>query len=196
MKDSQRYRGLKLTKGDRQALRRRQSEGKRLTARIWRRIQILLMLDRGMTLKATAESLGTYRREVGRVARRYLEHGLDNALGEQPRAGGKAKLDSTQEAALVALVCGPAPEGRSRWTIRLLTEQAVRRGIVDKVGRETVRVVLAEHELKPWREKNVVRAGVEPRVHRANGKRAEAVRAAVRVGRAGGRSRRATGATA
>jgi hypothetical protein len=113
------------------------------------------MLDRGMTLDATASALGTYRREVSRVAHRYLDDGLEHALGEEPRPGGKAKLDSTQEAALVALVCGPPPAGRARWTVRLLAEQAVKRGVVDKVGRETVRVVLAEHELKPWREKKV-----------------------------------------
>jgi hypothetical protein len=66
--------------------------------------------------------------------------------GPSPRR--KSKLDSTQEAALVAVVCGPPPAGRSRWTIRLLTEHAVGRGVVDDVGRETVRMVLAEHELK------------------------------------------------
>src|SRR5205085_8555641 len=124
------------------------------------------------TLSATAEALGTYGREVSRVARRYAQGGLEHALGEEPRLNqmNMPKLDSTQEAALVALVCGPPPEGRARWTIRLLAEHAVRRGVVDKVGRETVRVVLAEHKLKPWREKNVVRSGTQRRVHRAHGK--------------------------
>lgn len=109
----------------------------------------MLLLDRGMTINATASALGTYPREVSRVARRYLEAGLEHALSENPRPGTVSKLDSPQEAALVALVCGPPPAGRARWTVRLLAEHAVRSGIVDKVGRETVRVVLAEHELKP-----------------------------------------------
>jgi transposase len=119
------------------------------------------MLDRGMTLGAVAEALGTYPREVSRVARRYEEGGLQHALTEEPRPGGQSKLDSVQEAALVALVCGPPPEGRARWTVRLLTEQAVKRGVIDSVGRETVRMVLAEHQLKPWREKNVVSSRAE-----------------------------------
>lgn len=127
------------------------------------------MLDRGETLAGTASALGTYPREVSRVARRYSEGGLQHALSENPRPGGIPKLDSTQEAALVALVCGPPPEGRARWTIRLLTEHAVRNGIVDKVGRETVRIILAEHQLKPWREKNVVRSAARRRVHRPHG---------------------------
>jgi hypothetical protein len=69
-------------------------------------------------------------------------------------SGANPRLDSTQRSALVALVSGPPPEGSARWSVWLLTEQAIKRGVVDKVGRETVRLVLAEHELKPWREKN------------------------------------------
>ena len=163
MKGSQRFKGLKLSAADRRELRRRSGAGKQWTARIWRRMQTLLMLDRGETLSATATALGTHGREVSRVARRYLAQGLEHALGDdhQRNARNTPMLDSPQEAALVALVCGPPPKGRARWTIRLLAEHAVRRGVVDSIGRETVRVVLAEHKLKPWREKNVVRAGTK-----------------------------------
>src|SRR5688572_26213784 len=156
MEQTQRFAGLKLSSVDRKEIARRRSKGA-LSGRLWRRLEMLRLLDRGRSVRATAEALGCYPREVSRVAKRYLVGGLDHALGEEARPGGKSKLDSTQEAALVALVCGPPPEGRARWTVRLLTEHAVKRGVVDKIGRETVRVVLAEHELKPWREKNVVR---------------------------------------
>ena len=57
------------------------------------------------------------------------------------------------------MVCSAPPEGQARWTVRLVAEQAVRRKLVPKVGRETIRVLLLDHDLKPWREKNVVRAG-------------------------------------
>ncbi len=53
------------------------------------------------------------------------------------------------------MICGPAPEGRARWTIRLAAEQAMKRGIIDKIGREAIRLVLSNHGLKPWRKKNV-----------------------------------------
>ena len=43
------------------------------------------------------------------------------------------------------------PQGRARWTVRLLAEEASKRRVVDKVGRETVRIVLARHDLKLWR---------------------------------------------
>jgi hypothetical protein len=54
------------------------------------------------------------------------------------------------------MVCADPPDGAARWTVRLITDQAVKRKLVDQVGRETIRVLLQSHDLKPWREKNVV----------------------------------------
>ena len=54
------------------------------------------------------------------------------------------------------MVCSNPPEGRARWTVRLIAEEAVKRKLVPRVGRETIRVLLLSHEFKPWREKNVV----------------------------------------
>jgi hypothetical protein len=48
---------------------------------------------------------------------------------------------------------------RARWTVRLIVAEAVKRKLVPKVGRETIRMLLEHHDLKPWREKNVVRGG-------------------------------------
>jgi putative transposase len=161
VKQTTRFDGLRLTDGDRKKLRARSrgAGGEKLTARTWRRIQTLLLLDSGMTVTATAVAVGGYRREVARVGKRYLALGLDGALSDDPRPRPERKLDSTQEAALVAMVCGPPPVGRARWSIRLIAEQVVKRGLADEIGRETVRVTLASHGLKPWREKNVVRPG-------------------------------------
>jgi transposase len=157
MRLAQRFTGLSLSKKDRIALRKMRSKGV-MTGRRWKRIQTLLLLDQGISARRTAAAIGGYPREVSRVGRRYLARGLDAALGEEPRPGAPRILDSPQEAAIVALVCGPAPTGHSRWTTVLLAEEVVRRRIADRVGRETVRLVLKTHELKPWRKKNVVRA--------------------------------------
>ena len=51
------------------------------------------------------------------------------------------------------MVCGSVPSGRARWTVRLIAEEAVKRKLAPQVGRETIRVLLESHELKPWREK-------------------------------------------
>jgi len=178
MKVPKRFSGLKLKARDVKELRRIKARGK-LSARTWRRILTLEHLHAGMGIVATAKAVGGYHREVSRVAKRYLASGLRAALSDNPRPGGERKLDSVEEAAIVALVCGPPPEGNARWTVRLVTAEVMKRGLVEQIGRETIRVTLANHELKPWREKNVVRAGDRSRVRRANGGRAAAVRARV-----------------
>jgi hypothetical protein len=149
--------GLSLSPADRRALKARTTGRQRISARLWRRIRILELLDCGWNLKATAAAVGTYRREVRRVGWRYLERGLGAALTDEPRPKPSKKLDTKQQAAVVAMVCGPPPEGRSRWTIELVASEVRKRGVVAAIGKETIRRMLASHGLKPWREKNVVR---------------------------------------
>ena len=75
---------------------------------------------------------------------------MRNSDREPPRL-----LDDGQKQRLIAMVCSNPPEGRARWTVRLVAEEAVKRKLVPRVGRETIRVLLLSHDLKPWREKNV-----------------------------------------
>jgi len=58
-------------------------------------------------------------------------------------------------------VCGSPPEGIVRWSVRLVATEAVKRKLAPQVGRETIRILLESHELKPWREKNVVHRRTE-----------------------------------
>jgi hypothetical protein len=88
-------------------------------------------------------------------------------------------LDDSQKQRIIAMVCSQAPEGRARWTVRLIVEEAVKRKLVPQVGRETIRVLLQSHELKPWREKNVVRGRVDPGIHRKDGRHAGHLREAL-----------------
>ena len=149
--------GLSLSTGDRRALKAKSKGRQRNSLRQWRRIRILELLDRGWNLKDTAGAVGTYPREVRRVGWRYLEQGLEAALTDDPRPKPSKKLDARQQVAVVAMVCGPPPEGRSRWTVELVASETTKRGVVATVGKETIRRLLASHGLKPWREKNVVR---------------------------------------
>lgn len=118
-----------------------------------RRVQILRLLHLGWTLTATAEAVGTYRREVRRVGWRYLEGGIELALSDNPRRKPARMLDSVQTAALIAMVCGPPPQGRARWTLPLIANETKRRKIVGKISKDTVRRTLARQRIKPWREK-------------------------------------------
>jgi len=140
-----RFAGLKLEEGDRARLKQMETGGARMSVRTWRRVRTLLLLDLGYTVTATAEALGTYRRETARIGKRYLAGGLEHALGDDPRPKPAPMLDSTQQAAIVAMVCGPPPEGRARWTVRLVAMEAVKRGIAPQLGRETARAALADH---------------------------------------------------
>jgi len=54
------------------------------------------------------------------------------------------------------MVGSKPPEGRARWTVRLMAEEAVKRRLVPRVGRETIRVLLMDHDLKTWRDKYVM----------------------------------------
>ena len=142
---------------DRAFLAEQTRQGRAVSARTWKRIRMLELLHEQWTLADVADAVGTYPREVRRVGWRYLERGVQAALTDDPRPKPEKRLDTRQQAAIVAMVCGPPPPGYARWTIRVTTEETQRRGIVADVGRETVRRVLAHHELKPWRKKNVVR---------------------------------------
>lgn len=157
-KAGQRFPGPSLASDDIDAI----GELKRLGAlrdRDWRRVRILELLHQGWDLSKVGRAVGTYPREVRRVGWRYLERGLEAALTDEPRPVPPKLLDHAEESAIIAMVCGPPPEGYARWTVRLTATESVRRGIVVRVGRETIRSLLAAHDLKPWREKNVVCPG-------------------------------------
>jgi transposase len=80
---------------------------------------------------------------VARERRRFCEDGLEVAL--MPRKPGRPRrkvLDGRAEAHLLALACSDAPEGRERWSMRLLADRMVELGHVDSVSYETVRRTL------------------------------------------------------
>jgi putative transposase len=117
----------------------------------------LRQLAEGQAIRQVAANVGLTPKTVWLTSQRYQQGGLERALYERARPGKAALLDGPQRQRIVALVCGPPPEGRARWTVRLLAEEAVKRRLVPRVSRETVRILLENHDLKPWREKNVVR---------------------------------------
>jgi len=106
----------------------------------------------GQAIRKVARNLGLTPKAVWLTSQRYQQGGL-GALYERARPGKEARLDAQQRLRIVALVCSRPPEGRARWTVRLLAEEAVKRKLVPGVGRETVRILLERHDLKPWREK-------------------------------------------
>jgi len=125
--------------------------------RVVLRALALLQLDAGMSSPKVAAAVRFGAPSVRAIAQRYRDHDLERALYERPRKGHAEILDAAEKQRIIAMVCSAPPEGRARWTVRLVAQEAVKRKLVPQVGRETIRVLLESHDLKPWREKNVVR---------------------------------------
>ncbi len=124
---------------DQQAALRQMLRGGSHKARTLTRARILLLAHDGTADKEIVAALGTSMSTVGRIRTRFAQHGLDAALYESPRPGGKRTLDGGQEAYLVALACSDPPEGRSEWTMQLLADKLVTLGVVGTISDETVR---------------------------------------------------------
>lgn len=90
-----------------------------------------------------AVAFGISTRTVERVRERLVKEGLESALNRaKPVQARKRKIDGENEAHLIALMCGDAPEGRSRWTLRLLGQRMVELNYVESVAHETIRQAL------------------------------------------------------
>ena len=127
--------------------------------RVVLRAVALLQLTGGVSAPQVPRTIPLTAQAIRKIAHRYREGGLERALYERPRPGPVEILEDSQKQRIIAMVCSEPPEGRARWTVRLVAEEAVKRKLVPRVGRETIRILLESHDLKPWREKNVVRGG-------------------------------------
>ena len=123
------------------------------------RAMALVQLARGVSAPRISSFIPLTPQAIRKVGHRYRQDGLDRAIYEKARPGAATLLEDSQKQRIIAMVCSGPPEGHARWTVRLVAEQAVKRRLVPRVGRETIRVLLLNHDLKPWREKNVVRTG-------------------------------------
>jgi putative transposase len=125
--------------------------------RVVLRALALLHLAEGVSPPRISGMIRLTAQAIRNVARRYQKGGLEAALYERQRPGAAAVLDASQRQRIIAMVCSEPPAGRARWTVRLIAQEAVKRKLAPRVGRETIRILLLDHDLKPWREKNVVR---------------------------------------
>jgi transposase len=109
-------------------------------ARVMRRAQILLWSDAGKTDGEIATLLDIRPLTVAQTRQKWVEQ---RSLEDQPRRGGKSKLDAKQEAFLVALACSDAPDGYESWTMQLLADKLVELKVIDApISDETVRLRL------------------------------------------------------
>ena len=149
---------VELTAAQREELSHMISTGK-TSARELTHARMLLKADQGpegpgWSDAKIQEALEISASTVARVRRRCAERGVQEAiLPAKASAMRRRRLDGSQEAYLIALVCSEPPEGSARWTLRRLSSSLVELGYVETVSHETVRRVLLANELKPWIKK-------------------------------------------
>ena len=141
---------------DRKALKQLLSGGIQ-QVRVVLRALALLQLDAGLSAPKVSQTVGFAASAIRTISKRYSEGSLERALYEKQRPGHAELLGASDKQRIIAMVCSQPPEGQARWTVRLVAQEAVKRKLVPRVGRETIRILLESHDLKPWREKNVVR---------------------------------------
>ena len=129
------------------------------TSQTFRTAYILLNCDEGeYSEKVTNEQLSKVlkigMRTIDRVKKRFIEYGLEEALERKPTTRVyENKVDGDVEAKLIALCCGDPPEGRSKWSLRLLADKMVELEHVDYISHVTVREVLKKTNLSPGKLK-------------------------------------------
>ena len=108
------------------------------------RCRILLALDENYPYDQCMDLFGVSRPTISNVAVIYARDGLEEVLRIKQNvnsSNARRKVDGRMEARIVEIACGPAPEGHSRWTIRLLEGQA-KIEFDEPVSRETIRRTL------------------------------------------------------
>jgi hypothetical protein len=150
---------ITLTEEERVQLEAMLAKGK-AAARKLTHARILLKADSSPEAPAWTderihEALDVDVRTVANVRERFVLEGFEVALhGHSTRNCRQRRIDGECEARLIATLCGPAPAGYARWSLRLLADKAVELEIVDEpISYETVRQALQANELKPWLKK-------------------------------------------
>ncbi len=137
---------VRLTEEERKLVKEMVTKGKSAVYKV-KHANILLAADVDGLAWQDEEIAKAYSANVstvGSLRQRFVEQGLEAALGrkKQERPSRQPVFDGASEARLIALSCSRPPEGRSRWTLRLLADKVVALDIVDKVSYETVRQTL------------------------------------------------------
>lgn len=123
---------IQLTEEQRDELKKVVSTGTG-PARVLTRARIVLMAAKGEGNQQIADALEVSWRTVIRIKARFKEEGKE-AIKEKPRPGRPPRITGDIEAKLVMLACSQPPEGRSRWTLRLLADKMVELQYIDSIS--------------------------------------------------------------
>lgn len=137
---------VKLSQEQRQHLEQLTSTGQ-VKVRTYKRARVLLLADEadlaGQQPDAViAERVNVSVPTVGRIRQRFVEAGLERALYDKPRPGAPKQFTGWHRAEITALACSEPPDGRDKWSLRLLADKLVELDIVESISHDTVARVL------------------------------------------------------
>lgn len=132
---------FRLKPKDREFLVKLTKTGNR-NSREFERAYVLLALDKGKKHEEITEFYNVSRITIWRVKAKYLHEGAQEAIKDEPRPGQPIKYSEKDKAEIIAMACSKAPEGRSRWTIRLIEKTLKQRKVMVTINRETIRLIL------------------------------------------------------
>ena len=138
---SQKSHCVKLKERGRQSLQKIVESGEDKARKITR-CRILLLADRGKTDQEISDALNVCLATIFNIRRRYAQGGLDRAINEEARSGQPPKFKGKSMAKITALACSKPPEGRAKWSLRLLADRAIELDIVETISHVSVYNIL------------------------------------------------------
>ena len=145
---SQKSHRVRLSEHQRQYLQKVVKSGKDKARKITR-CRILLSADgsKGKTDQEISDALNVCLTTIFNTRRHYCQGGLERAINEAARSGQPPKFKGKSMAKITVIACSKPPEGRARWSLRLLADRAVELDIVDSISYQSIRNILKKTNL-------------------------------------------------
>ncbi len=131
---------VSLSDEERDFIKKNQKQGTH-SSRVLYRQQILLLLDKGVSVNDVTKELNVSKPTIYSTVKRYKEGGVLD-LKDKPRSGRPEVVSGEVKASIIATACTDAPKGRSRWTLRLLADHIVQLEILPSISTNTIGRIL------------------------------------------------------
>ena len=145
---------IELSEVERSELKKFSMTGKR-SEKLVNRARIILELDEAdgrkpLTRVRIAEKIGVTRQTLNDAKKAFIAaDSISEFLKRKKRETPPVppKITGEVEAHIIALACGPVPEGCAKWAVRLLAEKCVELNYIDSISFKSVQRVLIKHNL-------------------------------------------------
>lgn len=148
MRQRQQIHQVKLSPEQRQELEELTSRGT-IQVRVYKRARILLLSDQGLSDAEICGLVEVSNPTMKRIRKAFVQEGLEATLYDAPRSGRPSIFSGEDCAKITALACSQTPEGRAKWSVRLLADKAVELKLVEEISPSTVHHMLKKTHSRP-----------------------------------------------